>query len=157
MKKIGLALNIVILFLLAGCKPLQTPIIKGLDGYKVNKMKASDMEIILNLRIENPNDYKIVLADYDLDITLNGLSIGKAKAKENVVFEPNKENSYPFTIHTDLKSVLAQILPSLSLFTGGKQIELKLNGYIRAKAHGIGKKIPIQLEQKIDMSKLLNQ
>jgi LEA14-like dessication related protein len=154
MKSQLLLFGLGILLFLGSCKPIQTPLVKGIEGYKVNKMEASDLELQLNIKVNNPNDFKIVLADYDLDISLNGLPIGKAKAKENIVFEPKVEKGYPFIIHTNLKSVLAQILPSLSLFTGNKQLDLKLNGYIRAKAFGVGKKIPLNLDQKIDLGKL---
>ena len=53
------------------------------------------------------------------------------------------------------KAVLAQILPGLSLFSGGKQMELKVDGYIRAKAFGFGKKVPIHVNRNIDPGKLI--
>jgi len=140
---------------LVSCKTVLAPSVKGIEGYKVNNMNPSDMELQVNLLVNNPNDFKIILADYNLDISLNGLPIGKANGKDNITFDAKAEKAYPFILHTNLKAVLAQILPGLSLFSGGKQMELKVDGYIRAKAFGFGKKVPIHVNRNIDPGKLI--
>ncbi len=139
---------------LFSCK-IQSPTFGGFESYRINKANAQEVELQLNLKFNNPNDCKIVIKKYELDISVNGNLVGKAISKEKVVLAKNSEEIYPFFLKTDLKYLLAQVMPNLSALFSNKPIELKLEGKVKAGAYGVSKKFPISVSRPLDLQQLM--
>jgi LEA14-like dessication related protein len=152
--KVFVLLASVILF--NGCKVQYTDVVfHGVDCCKVGEAKNGKMMIGFGLDVENPNNFNIKVTDYDVDVSLNGIKVGKAKSNENIILKKGERNSYPLQVEADIAKVLAGNLMNLgSLFGGGKpkELEATISGNIRASVYGVSKAIPVEGKYPINLN-----
>ena len=151
-----LLLCFVLTLLMSGCKVQYTDVVfHGVDCCQVGESKGGKMKIGFGLDVENPNKFNIKVTDYDVDVSINGVKVGKAKSSQNIILIKGERNSYPLTVEADIAKVLTGSLMNLgSLFGGGKPKELKaeISGTIRASAYGVSKKIPVEGSYPINLN-----
>jgi LEA14-like dessication related protein len=145
----------LVAFCFSACKHIEPPTFSGFESYKINKANGNQVELELKLKLKNPNSVNIFVKKYDFDVSVNGTIIGKAKSNESIKLLKETEQAYPVYLQTDLKYMLAQILPGLSSIIANKPIELKLEGYIKGGAYGLTKKFPIKVSRPLDMKQLM--
>lgn len=146
-----------ILTLLAGCKMEYTDVVfHGVECCQVGQAEKGKMEIGFGLDVENPNKFNIKVTEYDVDVSLNGIMVGKAKSSKNIVLLKGERNSYPLTVEADISKVLAGSLLNLgNLFGSGgkpKEMEATISGTIRASVYGVTKKIPVEGKYPINLN-----
>lgn len=130
----------------------------GVECCQVGEAQQGKMKIGFGLDVENPNKFNIKVTEYDVDVSLNGIMVGKAKSSKNIVLLKGERKSYPLTVEADIAKVLAGSLMNLgSLFGSGgkaKEMEATISGTIRASAYGVGKTIPVEGKYPIQLKGL---
>ncbi len=135
---------------LSSCITYKEVEMTGVESYKIERFDARGAEIEVVVRVANPNAYKIKVTHSDLDLYLNGKPAGKATIKKKIVMPRQSDMSHSFIIACNFSELAGGVGSLVTLFTGGK-IVFETSGWIKAKAFGIGKKIPIDYSDKISL------
>lgn len=134
-----------------GCFSYYDVEFKGLRDVQMKNMSMKGMEVELEAVIYNPNNYKITLTDYDLNLLVGGKNMGKANIDRRLVLPKNSTENQRFTVQVSFGEMLAGGLGGAMSLLSQKQMEVTLEGHIKAKAKGIKRKVPISFTETVDM------
>jgi LEA14-like dessication related protein len=141
--------------LLNACSSFKEVEFKGVENVSFGKQEDSQIPLIFDVRINNPNQFNILLKKGVVDVFLNNQFLGKSTLSNKITIEKNKETVYPIVINTSFSNLSKAALSSLGALLGKKLI-LKIDGKIIVKALIIRKKIDINFTEEISPSTLLN-
>ena len=106
----------------------------------------------MSVKIENPNWFKIKAKGGEMDVKLGGKSLGKFSLIDEVILPKKSDGIVRVRIESKFKSLLGGgIIGIMSMFRSGGETEIELNGYIKARALGVVKKIPISSKEKLKL------
>lgn len=139
---------------LGACKIPLSPEIKGVSEFKLNgKNNGKPTGFGIGLDVYNPNNHRIKILAYDLDVFVNGKKLGNANRRGKQVMLKYSNSTLHFDIETDIKQIFTSIFSALGGLIGkDKNVEVNLKGVIVGKAHGIRKKIPIDYTKSVGFS-----
>ena len=100
-----------------------------------------------DINMYNPNRYGMKLKDADVDVFLNGRSLGKMQVDESCTIPRLDTFALPVMLNVDLKNVLPNALQLLI----SSDVEIKLSGSIKAGKNGIYKKVPVSYQGRQDI------
>lgn len=118
-------------------------------GIKNFSLKGIDVEVAM--QIKNPNNYDISIVDSDLTLFAEGKKIGIARVKEKVKLKKKSNQIYRFTIQTSAADILTGALPVLMGLLLKDNLDMHIQGDIKAKAKGVGKRFPVDVKEKIKL------
>jgi LEA14-like dessication related protein len=133
------------LICLSSCISLKPVEFQGIDSFQIIDQTDTTANVDIEVKIKNPNNYKLVVKKVDLDATLNKKLVGKINHKVKLTIPKNSEESYTLHLAADLKQLRAMI-PTL-IFTNTALVNIK--GDIKARALMIPKKIKLDVTQKV--------
>tara|TARA_B110000438_G_C15217515_1_gene395816 strand:- start:14 stop:475 length:462 start_codon:yes stop_codon:yes gene_type:complete len=148
-------LIIFIFLLLNACSSFKEVEFKGVENVSFGQKEDSEIPLIFDVRINNPNQFNILLKKGVVDVFLNNQFLGKSTLSHKITIEKNKETVYPIVINTSFSNLSKAALSSLGVLLGKKLI-LKIDGKIVVKALIIRKKIDVNFTEEINPSTLLN-
>jgi len=108
-------------------------------------------ELSVDLLLFNPNRYPLKLKDADVDVFLNGNKLGTMLLSECFPVPGLDTFSMPVTLNVDLKNVLPNALRLLM----DPEVNIKLDGTIKAGRHGLYLNVPVHYEGKQDLRSVL--
>jgi len=140
-------LGLLVITSLLSCATVQEPRIVEIVSTQVKKFSANSLELAVILKIDNPNNFNIYITGSDLNIALNNNPIGGASIVEKVKIPKNSIEDQSITLKMENTQLLSKVVPTLLMasLTGGIRLDAK--GFIKARARGISKKIPIEFSQ----------
>lgn len=118
-------------------------------GIKKISLKGIDIEVAM--QIKNPNKYDISIVDSDLTLFAEGKKVGVARVKEKIKLKKKSNKIYRFTIQTTASDILSSAIPVLTSFITKNNLDLQVQGDIKAKAKGIGKRFPVNFTQRVKL------
>lgn len=118
-------------------------------GIKNFSMKGIDVEVAM--QIKNPNNYDISIVDSDLTLFAEGKKIGIARVKEKIKLKKKSNQIYRFTIQTNAADILTGAVPVLMSLLLKDNLDVHIQGDIKAKAKGVGKRFPVDVKEKIKL------
>lgn len=138
----------------SGCKIPMEPTIKNVSEFKLNgKNNGKKPGFGIGLEVYNPNNHKLKIKAYDLDIFVNDKKLGNATHKGKQVMAKYATSTLHFDIETDIKRIFVSIFGALSSILGkDKRVDVHIKGTIVGKAHGIRKIIPVDYHKKVGFS-----
>ncbi len=135
------------LLLLSSC--MQEITFTELEDIKIQK-NAQSLDIVLFLRINNPNSFKIKIKEVNLDLTLNSWEVGEINISEDFVLKSNSNDVYEVPVQIDIKNTITGGLALISLFANDKA-DVKIVGTIQANAFFINKTIPVDETKRLEI------
>ena len=143
---------IISMFLFTSCG-FKDVIVGDVKNIAISEMTDEYVAVDLFLPIKNPNNFAFKISKINLDISLNGVDLGKAYKLEKVKVEANSNDTHKFTIKVKLKSVANGSMAFLGAMLSNKA-KLKLKGYIKANAFLLGsKKIDVDMDKSVKLFK----
>ena len=139
------------LFMLVGCLSYEDVEIVRVVDTNVKSFSAQGAEVEVTLQISNPNNYKITISNFDLDIFLNDSKLGKAIVSKNIVLPKKSNEQHTITIKLKGKNLTAAAMPAMLSAAMGGRIKLSAKGTVKAKAKMISKKVPIEFSENISL------
>lgn len=135
------------------CARPMAPEIKGVSKFKINrKNPEKKIQFQVQLDMFNPNRFKVKLLDYDLEIYVNGKKVGEVKGDEKVVMKKLERMTYPLKIRTSLGQVVGGLVGlSQELKDKDLKIDVRVEGVVKAKAHGIAKRKWVKYSREIPL------
>ena len=142
-----IGLGILLITSVLSCGKVQEPRIVEIVSTQIKKFSANSLEIAVILKIDNPNNFNILITGSDLDISLNDNQIGKASIVDKLKIPKNAIEDQSITLKIQDTKLLANVFPALLIasFSGGVKLDAK--GFIKARVRGFSKKIPIEFSQ----------
>jgi|TARA_B100000795_G_C22788410_1_gene435731 LEA14-like dessication related protein len=139
-----------IVFLLQSCIAFKDLEYKGIDSYEVEEISMSGVKLSLSVKIENPNWFKIKARGGEIDVKLGGNSLGKFMLADEVILPKKSDGVILVRVESKFKSFLGGgLIGIMSMIQNGGEVEIELEGHIKAHALGVTKKIPISTKEKI--------
>ncbi|TAH24317.1 MAG: hypothetical protein EAZ07_09855 [Cytophagales bacterium] len=148
MRKTPISLIIIFLNFITSCISYKEVRVNELKSIKPLSLTFTNVQILVELEIENPNGYNIVLKSQDIQTMINGKDIGLIQIKEPIKLPRKSVAIYQYTLIPDAQKIVG-VMPSV--FMKGTA-EISMIGNIKVKAGVIPKKINIDWKKKIAMS-----
>ena len=104
-------------------------------------------QLSMDVLLFNPNRYPLKLKDADVNVFINGNKLGTMLLSECFPVPGLDTFSMPVTLDVDLKNVLPNALQLLMT----PEVDIKLDGSVKAGRHGIYINVPVQYEGKQDI------
>ena len=140
-------LLLTIVVVAVSCRTPKDLVYQDVDHFSLQKAGLKQTIVVLDIRLYNPNNYRLKLKNADLDVFLNGNHLGKMTVKESTSFIANDITELPVILDVDLMNVL----PNAFQILINKEVTIKLSGNIRAGRHGLFINVPINYEGKQDL------
>jgi len=126
----------------------EVEVVKVTDvGVKEISTKGIDIEVAM--QIKNPNKYNISIVDSDLILFVKEKKMGAANIKEKITLPKKSNKIHRFTIQTTLKDLASGTIPVLMGLITQSNIDLQIQGDIKAKAKGLSKTFPIDFKERV--------
>lgn len=153
MKPTSLFSLILLVFLSASCITYKDVELKGTNGFNVDSFSKEEVRLRLTVTVENPNNYNIKVKKGDLDLFVSGKKAGKAKLAESIVLRKNETADYDVVVITSLKELGSGGLMTLAGGALSGSIPIRVKGWVKAKAFGIGKKFEIDERENVRLTR----
>jgi len=123
------------------------------ENFKIQQIENNKAAISLDIRLYNPNSYKLKLKDADIDVFINGNHIGKVQQAVDKYEVPKEDTCLvPVILDVDMQNILGN---ALQIVLANGIADVKLSGTVKAGRHGIFIPIPINYEGKQDIGAML--
>lgn len=117
----------------------------------VKKISLKGIEIEVAMQIKNPNKYDISIVDSDLTLYAEGKKVGVARVKEKIKLKKKSNKIHRFTIQTSASDILSSAIPVLMTLITKSNMDLQVQGDIKAKAKGLSKRFPVDFTERIKL------
>lgn len=148
------------LFLLAAllcmqsCMSIEDVELVNVNNYNLTRTTDNKMRVKVNIRLDNPNKFKIKVKKTKIMLDINGNDAGEIKLEEPVVLEKKTESDYDFILSADPDKIArATAAAGLNIALSGK-VTVKLKGWVKGKAFGLGKKIQVNEQKSLSLKDL---
>ncbi|MFN3874543.1 MAG: LEA type 2 family protein [Flavobacteriales bacterium] len=137
------------LLLSASCSPYKDVELTDITRVEVLSLTPEAVALRVDARIDNPNAFRIEVAEPDVDLFLNDKYIGKGQLDSALVLEKRKAQVYPVYLRADLQGGPLVAMLLASAFSG--QVKVGAKGTIAGRSGALKKRFPFELEQVIDL------
>jgi LEA14-like dessication related protein len=97
----------------------------------------------------NPNSIRMTLREINVEVFINGKKSAHADQKLSAKIPANNTFSLPLEVQISLKEF--GLLDTLMGLLGGRKYEIRYEGYVRVRVHGMMIKVPIQFKDQIKL------
>jgi LEA14-like dessication related protein len=134
----------------SSCSYKDVEVVK-VDNIKLGKVKSDIVSFNANIHIKNPNNYKIKVSKYDLDIKVNKQSFKMVEPEADILIPKRYDGNISVPLTMKSKDILSfrTITTLYKLFTS-KKIELGAKGSVSIKFLFFSKKIKVDEKKTID-------
>ena len=138
----------------SSCLNIDPVELKEVRNIRIESIEDNELKLELELVISNPNNKKFSVRDADLNISMGDILLGKLSELEPFSIPAHSSKSYKVPITVDMEHLEKNAKQlTKSVFKRGTTI--KIQGYIKARAFMVSKKIEIDEETKISLLKSL--
>lgn len=128
------------------CRQPKDLVYQKVHHFGINKVGAQTV-LSMDVQLYNPNAYKMKLKNADLDVYINNSRLGKINLDQKFPIPQLDTFSMPLTLNVDLGNAL----PNMFQLMLNSNVNVKLNGTVKAGRHGIFIKVPVNYEGKQDI------
>ncbi len=141
-----------ILLFLSACMKYNEVSIVGVTDVKLQEVNTSNVEVAIGLRVKNPNNYKITIADADLQVYIKGVKLGNVVMKNKVVLPKKSDLTHDVIITGKPAQMSLAAIPTLiGLMGKNKSVQVQVKGEIKARAKNISKKFPVDFSDQVSL------
>ena len=141
---------ILALAFLQSCLTYEDVEFAGMDNVSVNHINMDGASVAVTVKVKNPNNYKIKITKSDLDLYLGDRKVGKAKIDRRIVLKGNSSDSHTFNIDASFGEMGSAFGGLFQVLASGSA-NVKVDGWVKAKAFGIGKKFPVEFSDNVKL------
>lgn len=127
---------------------------RGVQNVSVLERGDNVIKLQIDVRVDNPNTFKIKVKKSTLDIYINGKYVGKTQLDEKIVLQKETEDVYPVVIKMNTKDLLKAAVGSLGGLLKG-EATVRLTGDVKGSVYGISRKVEVDVEEKVNLKDLM--
>lgn len=143
----------VLLLSLSSCINYEDVQLLEVTNIRVIDLTTKKIEIGVDMKIVNPNNYKISITDSDLELMIKNKKIGTAKIKDKIELPKKSDQVHHIAIVTETKDIVSGAIPVLLSLMFDETVELQVKGEIRAKAKALSKNFPVDFKERVMLNK----
>lgn len=129
---------------LAGCGTYREITIDGVEAVHLAGMDANGLSVRAEVKVTNPNGYRIRVSEPELDLFLNDTRIGTAVLDTALVVPARGTTLLRVPFHARMEGGPLLVM-GLGALLGDRPL-LRAEGTVRARAGLVRKRIPLRLE-----------
>ena len=133
---------------LFSCTYREVEIVK-FENASIKKISSKGLEAEVILKVKNPNNYNITIANSDLDIVINDKPLGKAKIAGKITFPKKSEAVHRILIESDFEKLGGGVMSMLASVMLSQSVNLGVKGDITARALFFRKKIKVDIKENV--------
>ncbi len=152
MKKRFFLLCTLYLILLSSCGDFQEVTFSGIEKMRMIKLSQNGAEAEITARIKNPNSTSFTIYKSEMDVTINGLNVGKAHLAKNVKIRKFSEDLYTFDIKSDFSNLSIADTPKIIAMAMSKNVKIGLKGNLHAGKFYVKKDFPVDMTQSVPLN-----
>lgn len=117
-------------------------------GIEINSLNKDGIELTGDLKVRNPNGYKIHVKSTDADLWLDGRKAGKAHLIDKITVPANFDNFIKVRVRADFNGGGLELIPIIIGATVKRSVNIKVDGTLKASTFIISKKFDFEYEHK---------
>lgn len=153
MKKIVVYLIVVFSLTITSCRELKDVSFNGVESVKLKSISQKGLEALIAVKIKNDNKIPFKVHKSGLDVTVNGINLGKVFISEKIKINANTEKVYTFTLKSDFSNLNVSLPQLLSMATS-KSLKISIKGELKGGAFLVKKSYPIDITQTVPLGKM---
>ena len=143
---------IVLVLWITGCRQPEAPEYYGFQNLQVSRVTGGQTTLSANVKLFNPNPYKLQLKRAEVDIAINGKHAGHSLLDSTILI-PGKDTFYvPVALQLDLSSLFSN---ALDMLLNKKDATISLDGRVKIKKGALTFNRPFHYDGKQDLNSLL--
>lgn len=154
MQKLKSLLTILVIsFTLTSCFKYEDVVMKEVTNVSINSFSANNIEIKVDMRIINPNNYKISIVDSDLELFVKNKKVGTSKIKDKIELPKNSDQTHQIVVVTNVGDMIGSAIPVILSVLFDDTVDLQVKGEIKARAKSLSKSFPVDFKEKVRLDK----
>jgi LEA14-like dessication related protein len=142
-------------FLFTSCFHYDDVVYQGFDNVKISKPKDGQMTLNFDLKLDNPNKYKIKIKPSDVSIFIGGKELGQVHLTETLVIDKRSQKSYPLSLELKLKDLFKSGLGSAFEMMTKQTVSLRIKGFVRGSVYGLTQKRYIDETKEMETAQFM--
>ncbi|GEM_PF-879690 len=147
---------LVMLFSLNSCSFYKEVEVIMVDDISITKFDKDVVEVSVTLQLDNPNWYAVTLTQSEIDIFVNKKGMGKVHLVEKVKLESKSKSTKIIKLKADAEDLSGNFLENLLSLLFAKNADFQAVGIVKGKALLIGREIPIDISEQVDIKSLMS-
>jgi LEA14-like dessication related protein len=129
---------------------------KEVEVVEVHNVRMSELDqrglgAEVDLKLQNPNRYKIKVTESDLKVWINGREAGKVRLLEPITVLSNSTSNYTLKVHAPYEELAPGFLASLLSLLFTDEIVFKAEGHVKGKALGVIRKVDVSVNTTVPL------
>jgi LEA14-like dessication related protein len=141
--------------LFTSCFQYDDVVYQGFDNVKMSKPKDGQMNIKFDLKLDNPNKYKIKIKPSDVTVFVGGKELGQIHLTETLVIDKRSEKSYPLSLDLKMKDLFKSGLGGMFEMMTKQTVSLRIKGFVRGSVYGITQKRYIDQTKEMETAQFM--
>lgn len=134
---------------LTSCFKYEDVSMKEVTNVGINSFSAKNIEIRVDMRIINPNNYKISIVDSDLELFVKNKKVGTSKIKDKIELPKNSDQVHKIVVITNVGDMIGSAIPVILSVLFDDAVDLQVKGEIRARAKSLSKNFPVDFKERV--------
>jgi LEA14-like dessication related protein len=145
--KIFLLVNITFLFTSCEMEPLD---IGDVSNVALKKVEGKTVYVSISFPVTNPNGFTINLTKSEIEVFGSGQKLGKVTIDKKLKLKRKETVEQEIMVVLDLSDIMGSGLAMIRFISSGR-LELKIKGYVTARAYLLSTKVDIDEKFEINM------
>lgn len=153
MKRYRIVLLALCLVVLApSCKLYHEVEVLEVQDVRLKEFSDKTIEAEVDLLIENPNWYAVKLTRSEIDMSINDKGIGQMQLGEKLKIAKKSKTTQTVHIVADYEDMESNFLANFLTLLFNPKVKFKAEGYMKGRALIFGKKVPVEIEEDLDLN-----
>ncbi|CAG5077673.1 NDR1/HIN1-like protein [Parvicella tangerina] len=139
---------------LQSCFDYEEVLFRGVQNVSVLERTDNVVKLQIDVKVDNPNKFNIKVKKSTMDIYINEQYVGKTHLDDKIILKKRTEDVYGVVLRANPKDILKAAMGSLGGLLKGN-VTVRLKGDVKGSVYGISKKVPVDVEEKIDLKSLM--
>ncbi len=122
---------------------VQDVAVTGFGGVRIHRLAGRDLGVDVLMQVRNPNTFSFRITGIDLDVSLNGMYVGRITEAEKTIIPARSEELHTLHLNIEMDSWVSGLTTFIHMI-GKRQAELEVNGSFRVRKSLVSKTIPVK-------------
>jgi LEA14-like dessication related protein len=142
---------LVLPLFLSNCLGYKEVSLQEVQAVSLQQLDPDGIWFTVDAVIENPNGYRIKARDPDVDLFVNGSSIGKARIDSVITLEKHSTQLYSIPVHVAVSDKQMTAILLASAFSGKATLGAK--GTLVGQAGPLKRRFPFEVEHMLEFER----
>ncbi len=139
--------------LLSSCTIYKDVEVKEVRDVRVTKLGQEGVEAEIDVKLYNPNGYKVKVVSVNADLYVNDKDVGDAKLRQRVVLGKKSNEIHTIKLEGDYSELNGGILELLLGGLFSNSLNFKVDGTMKGKALMVGKSFYFKVDQDVKLKR----